>query len=528
MNLKNEEVEAVLTENPVKLSMDFTSLGPTDIRVGAILAALTMYSHLVSDSLASLLVASASAVVLFGQTNNCRLYYVPILEWRNLLIRLRKGRIWESEQSFGRLKRVALLLAKVVPRSIRDKLGLMFESYTIPISNVAIRSDEVGEIGIANNLIDNTSSIVLRVRGSTIPSLSLMGQHHVQQMLAEMLIRLSSFIPGYNIELSMVFRRGATTHWTLSPWYGTYANPDVITLPDPSTTPAERYRRLVNLRRIAEEDTALVSVVGGEVTMAMVVTIKRENLLSSAAKGKGLTPRALRKLKIIKLAKKSSRLLQNALGARVEVLDLEGLHGYFRSAWDIATMEEYQTWCNEQLVAGNLIGTQPTCWPQSHIRSYKDGCEIDGSHHTVLRMTTRPPVEKPNDFRGIFGTDAQNMSVAIVAQSSKSKKEYALLNWLLAFNQQLGSVLGKTRSGEKAAQREQEMEDRQKKLHHERFVFKYSIFTSVSNTDRDALDEEVDTLASDADGLGMDTEPVSKECLQLNALLTATTGIRLL
>jgi hypothetical protein len=514
-----DTVDSVVTENPTKTKVDFTSIDQNDIRVGVVMVALVSLVQSVTDnSFFSLIAMVAAAVFVFGQTEDARYYYMPYILWRNFLIKRRDGLVWPTKTFPNHNKDPGRIKAAVQP---------FFERFPIPIETEAITIDKLGEVAIAHNRSDNTSSIVLQVNGSIIPSLSLVGQHNTQEALAQVLRRLMTFVPGMKVKIAMVIRNGAESRWHLTGWYGKMGHPDVLNPPgDVDDADPNRKKRLLTLSNSAAEDIELVPKVGGNTTMTMVISVKRENRFfgSNSPKKEKASAKAIRKNKLLRIAEKAPNIVGAALGTKVSIMNLEDLHRYFRRAWDIKHIDSYYEWFYDQLMEGNDTATNTMLWPQEEIRSGEGWCSTDSSHHQVLRVTGRPMKQHPADFRALFSADVPHLSTAVILESVKGASEYFLMNWLLSITDAINSAIGKTRSGEKAVRRENERDKRQKELEHQQLVVKQSIFVMVSNTSREKTDQDFEELESRADGIGLTTRPVMHPSLQLSSVITSATG----
>lgn len=517
MALTEIEVEALSTQNEPKLSMNYFSPSESDKRWLGVVVGLALQGYVAAGRFGAMMVFGLGAVTFLRLTNG-RLYSLTWHVVRSVwLTRVKKGMVWQSAPLHAGSRRRRW-----------DGNGLIERPRPIPLEVNTIGLD--GEIGILHHPETGTDSLVITGEGSNISSLSQRAQYDVAQRLAEAIKKVAS-LKGWKVGWSFVFRRCPPNLEELGNFARANLHPEAA-LPEGLITPWDELtteqKRWMRLNQNWNEVVELVKFLGTDAVMAAVATVRRQGKLSEAASGKALDPDVINRLPISKVATTAENELAACGVVNPTTLGLRGLQGYLRRLWDVVTLPAYHRWeASTPSVEELLDPSNDRMWPQHEIVAHHDHLVMDGTYHSFIRITKRPPDSLPSFFSQIFAIQVQYLTVTLVGEVARSNREVHLRDWGSAAMEEVENWRGHGYKRKPVEARERARKERHERIFVSRFGQRFIVLIAVSSSTRDQLEEDIDAVQTKLNLMGVDGKRVTLASQQLPALLT-TTGLNML
>lgn len=431
-----------------------------------------------------------------------RLYYVALQGIKTLWIRFwRKGVLWsspESENSDMASHR----------RTNRRTLSRSDEG-PIPLAVHAI-----GDIGLVHNRRKKMDSIILVGDGSDISTLDLTGQANRHSQMVRILKRVAT-IPGITLGVSYVFRRRPSDPISNLEWGVQNLHPSVL-LPEGLTKAKEesltiQEQRDMRLNLNVMERMRMDQQYGSQVTMAVLLSVRRTGGILSAKSGKSVAEDDIKRLDIVQMAELAVEGLTNSGVKGARVLNPSEVKQYLRGAWDVATLDDYRPSDDDE---------DDRHWPQQMIKVSNDHSVFDTTGHEVIRINGMPEAQLPHYMRQLHGLGVKYASYTLVSDTVKSKGEYFLLGQFMGITDNIREALGRERTVDRPhiRSRREALESRQEELFRSVFSQMYAILIVISAESPHELESQVHTALRQAESLGFPGKVIKGECRQQDAL----------
>jgi len=500
----SQPYEAYQTEQPATTSGMFAGLSSTDKKFAVILMSIVLACLFVFGQLGSL---SLGLFLLLFRWEERRVYLYPIRRLQSIRMKIVKGVVWEADPAKRR-------------RFLRQRSEL-----------VPVDVTEVGDVGILHRRDLGRDAIVITGSGSHIASRDLAGQHQQHAQIAEAFKKVAA-VPGYAVGVSQVYRRRPANLLAHHVVMDESLHPDVA-LPEALLKPEAEHsaddKRFLNIRQVMLEHEQLIAQYAGEITMAMVFTIKREGVLTTATPDKGLTELQQKRLPIHQVATAAMDSLAAAGVNDLSLLNGDEMQDYVREGWDVADLDDYHL-----DVARRYSGetdhdpTDPIHWPSQRIVVYDDCSLVDNSYTAVIRLRSAPKWALPHTMRQLHGMDVPWVTITQVGETVSSNREYFWLNMAIPIRGDLKEKFGADRNGPRSRNKDEALRQRQIMLDDSGFSQHYSLLIAVSDTDRDRMNHAVEDVLRTCRRLGTNPVRITGEAMQLRALWSATTGMNML
>ena len=398
-----------------------------------------------------------------------------------------------------------------------------------PINMALKRLGEFGLIGVG----EHSDALPIMGQGSDFSTRELMQQFLAIQQLGELTKRLASYIKGYGIGISYVFRQRPPDLYALEHHYEDNFHPDVLLPPAQAEgKPLEQYTaydwRCQNLRDNAVELLGLMEQVGGEPDMGMILTVRHSPAVRLPRRSKAKKANAEAKDKkvdempITKMAKEALRGLERSGVDSPSLLTPTGLVGFLRGAWDVHP-ESYQEFC-----ASDRVTTDPDWpiqWPQHSVRVMRDHCILDGNYCGTVMFRSGPAHADPWFYRELFATEVEYPSIALVSEAVHNRTDLWAITTAINIADKITSLLQIDRLSAGARKRQQERELREEQLTDTRFRQTYHILFGVCHWDKEAFERDIENVIAVGNHLQLSPLRVSGECRQVPYFFSAATGV---
>jgi hypothetical protein len=380
----------------------------------------------------------------------------------------------------------------------------------------------IDELGLLHS--NNQDTVVIAGEGSNIPSLELEGQYDSHLALAQVIRKAAAIAErrGYDVGWGWVYRTRPLNAASLSRRLENFLHPDAWSAADSDKSESQLTRDDRRLLAYGENMAELLGVTYDytrEVTMAAVCTVEREDFEKRLSKAEA------HRLPVAQLAQVVSAELEACGVIDPRPLSPSGIHAYMRGAWDIAHVGDYYDWLlgrpeEEVLTSSNHL-------PQERIAAGPDYLQVDGSFHAVLWIKQLASRVYPHHLRQLFDIDVPWLSVAQVGVTTRTKSEYAILDRVIAINEEMDTWSGRVHQGPKREKKLQRRRDRQERVDASTYGQDYNILVALHHENRDGLEDSVDKALQRIGLAGLTAERVKGQIWQLPFLLSATTAINI-
>ncbi|HVS58591.1 MAG TPA: hypothetical protein VHD60_02505 [Candidatus Saccharimonadales bacterium] len=505
----SQEYDGLRTDSPKNLQRNFLGFTTTDIPVGIVLAVLVVFIAGLYGRMAGLVALIAAWACMYRFSDNGRLYYVVAQRVHDLWIsNVRTHLLWEA------------------PTGAPGRRTLRLRSYLIPLRLSTVEGLDVAAI---HHVGQHTDAVVVAGEGSSVASDALWAQFETHENLAHVIKRVVGIglESSYSVGVSFVWRRRPHDLAGMGKMFLENLHPAVVGAPQNQVLATEHgpeELRITNLSRVADELFDITAQHGGDVTMASVWTIKRDTHLTAAAKRGSLPKSQLHRLLVAKVAQTAVDGLASCGIVDPYAMDLEDLQHFMRSAWDGKNLVDYHLQTQE----GEITTANEAQWPTERIEAFRDHCLIDGTYHTVLRISNCPSEQLPHFFRELFAINAKWLTVTLVGETVSSRNEEVLLNRIIPIKEAFDEQRGIVHKSSRVLAREEARLERERRLFESRFGQAYNLLIAVSNTDLQTLEDDADEARRKCLTMGLSAKRITGENRQLPALWSATTGINML
>jgi len=526
-SISQQESEAHLTENPVRLSLNMTSMSLPDRRFAFAAGALCFIGYIYWANWGLVLAASVS-FILFWRRNWGRNYFLAFHGLLSLWIRAKGGVIY----------------------SVKKGRGLLNPSLLFPFELTEFRNTDIGNVCLLFNKKTRTDSAYIVADGSWFSSRDLGAQNQFLARLADDIKKVFA-IGGRNVGVSFVGQLRPVNLEHLLHAYGQNLHPAVVNAPTsdrlesrrsgrkykPIEEMSDEERRLafladVNLKQLPAE----VGVHGREFTMALVLSVQRSKKknVSEITKGKRETvsQQELENWAIIEAVDSVIGELRHIGVDNPRALDLRGMQDFLRSTWDLLEINEYNEWSAQADDEERFTSSRH--WPDKQIRVSRGFMIIDespddnfGNFHATFMVTGLLPKSLPDWFSHLYPPNVSNISVASIGMPVTYQGEYYAIDKALQIKQPLFDLFGRSHEGPRVQSKTQEMQKRQWDLFNSRFGDKRAIYVSISDDTREGLEKAAKKVRQYYDHHEIKVKRLPSESRQLAGLL-ASAGIDVL
>lgn len=511
---------------PPKTTVNFLGLTFPD---GHFILVLVMLSFMVGVVYGwlFLLLSVALGVILMWRLDYGRVYYVFGQWLRSLWIRYRRrGVIWQASSS-----RPSVQTRGQARRPVRRK-RLMAPSRVIPLQVVNLGD----QIGVIYNYYTNSDAIVVTGDGAPVSSGDFAAQQAFVRQLAEAIKRIAAQ-QGYSVGVSYVFRRRPANTASALRMLSANIHPDVA-LPEAVAmgTPKDQwsdddYRSLAQQYLIQEAfDEAFKA--GGDVVMALTISIKREGDVVGAVKGRSITVSDVNRLAVKRIAD-SAIIELNRCGVKgAAVLDRDGVLAFLRGSWDVSKVAEFYDYM-ERRKAG-FDESPPSHWPRSRIGALGEYLVTDDTIHATFMTRACPPQSSaPNWFGQLHVIDAPFLSIAFDGEAVTSTAEQFVLNKVIPNYQAAKQVAGVQYQSTKSRKREESLTAREQTITESAYKQDGVILVVISapfggEGDMERFEQYVGNAKAVLKPLALSPVLIDGEVRLLQAALTGTTGLIML
>ena len=210
--------------------------------------------------------------------------------------------------------------------------------------------------------------------------------------------------------------------------------------------------------------------------------------------------------------------------SNVSTLDFPGAHAFVQGAWNIAHADEYYRRLEDP--ANYDFSDFPG--PEHEILAFSDHCITDDTLHSVIKLTQCPAFALPNFFRQLHATNVRWPAVTLVGDAVGSGMEYTLLDRLIPLKAGLDESLGIIHKGPRGRDRDEGMVSRQEEIYRSRIKMTYTVLIGISQVNRRDFEDDVSEATNLARSLGLGPRRIKGASRQVNAMISATTGINLI
>jgi hypothetical protein len=260
-----------------------------------------------------------------------------------------------------------------------------------------------------------------------------------------------------------------------------------------------------------------------DVTMALVLNIKRPAALKAAAKKEEIDYREEARLPIRQLLTQAIESLGSIGVENPRVVSADDLKRMQRKSHDVFTLDEYYALSPEEQLDPRNYG------PQDKIVVKHDACLV-GDTWSASVMISGGPAEMPlYVLRDMFSARVEWLSFGAPSETTSFRNEYTFINFVLTpFSIAIRGGFGIVRSSEGGLAKERSREERQRHLYYTRWSQRIAMVLSAHAASYDEVVEEARRLEARARELGLSSVRIKGRRRQLRALWTATTCCKLL
>lgn len=393
------------------------------------------------------------------------------------------------------------------------------------------RLPQAEPIGLAVHAVDglgllhtagNYDAVVIAAYGSNLASLELSGQQSAHAALSDIIRKMASVHEAnrYNIGWGWVYRTRPLNVDRMNTEWGSYLHreaflPSALEKPESHWTPTDK-RWLAYGENIQQ----LLDVTPGycrEVTMAAVCTVPRQGF------GPDLTEEDIRRLPIVQTARMlSAELAGNGVVDPAPLTPVR-MHEYLRGGWDVKNIDDYYEW---QLSSSeDEVLASDRHHPQEIIEAGDSYVCIDGSYTSVIWIKEFNGTIQPYRLRQLFDIEVPYLSVSLIGSTRSTGLEYAWIDRMAALSNDIDQIGGVIHKGPKAADRYENMLNRQRKIYESRYSQDFNILVAVHHISREGLEEAVDTALQQIRLANFEGQRVTGNIRQLPFALSAATGV---
>lgn len=379
----------------------------------------------------------------------------------------------------------------------------------------------------------NTDTIMVFGDGSRQASLDLMSQEQFYDGLT-MAIKRASLAKGYSVGISTVFSRRPQTLTRMLEFEAANIHPGCFAAPG-DTRPLDELSR--DERRLRKVGANLLQVYdraleyGSDVEMSMGITIKRTGALARIKSNDSLQHSDSRQLPVLKLARNVATDLNNLGVSGAHVGDYREVLTFLKGATDIINLGAYK-----ELLADIAPGLKPTDGllqslspaAQKSITRTKLSCEIDGTHHSVIRLTSLPTPVLANTMAQLYASSIKWIRITVVGESVRGRPEEILSGVARGVLEGADEWIGRVQQSRRSKARRDQLEQSENSAYESGWVVTYNVMIAVSIEDIKMLEELVQTAISETNNATSDAQQIVGLAYQLNAMYSATTGISVL
>jgi hypothetical protein len=493
----------VLTSHPKRRAQRYFRLGMRDgIFIGAWVVALLIAAAFIPQGVRPFVYLVGVILGLIALVNlprrDERLYYLPVLKFKDWWLRRHGGVIWHEDQK-------------------RSK----------PVS--PFRVVEFGNVGLIHTPTKNTVSIVFSALGSPTSALSMHEQKIRQDQLADTIRKMAASVKE-PVQVSFIMLARPEDRHELSVALNNRAEPEVLwpsALDKPESERNDFDRRTLFLHKV-QQSLSHVLEVSNDVDMAMVVSVKFTDAFRRALRQETMDTAEFNRQPIVRIMHAALPLLQEMVDGDMQVYDLNAIERYLRKARDVTGLQTFYEEVNRRHAANE----QPLLnqhHPQHSIRVGKDHVEIDGTFGATLKIMGFPTENaEPYRAREFYWSTARWHAHTVIGETVHGGLEY---NFLQAGSGMLGDVkdlTGVDQTGARADRHRRKTEDRLSEIDQSVYSQSYNVYVAVSAATLEELELETHAEMERLMAMGLSPVRVTGESSQYFAYLSATTGIDLL
>jgi hypothetical protein len=381
----------------------------------------------------------------------------------------------------------------------RPRFAKLFRA---PPPNDRLAINIVDELALIYNKKAKTDTIIIGGTGSDIAAHGIAAQRLINDRIAEAIKRIAS-VKNFEVMVTMMNIRRPSNVREVLEVYSTNLHPDFLPH-DPESNPWLAVENLSeeeeaertgdsNIATVMEELLTMARDETNKNTMAVAITIRRDDLLHKLAKkSQSMASSEDERYLIQEIAQVAIDSLMLCGVEDPHAYSLEEMHEHLRYVWDVKQDDVYASWQAEN--GGNRKDPKfkHFHWPQRFITTGKSSCNIDGSHHVVLRIDECPKTAEPDTFRPLFAIPVPNITVSLVGKTVRSNREVRVLDLATPSIDTFRDSLGVTHDTQKALDRSERMQARLETAYRSRYTQFYNIVLVVSGTDPRQLEREVE------------------------------------
>lgn len=525
---------------PEKTAVSLLKMAFPDVYVGMGLFMVSLTMGLLHGWLFFFVFISLSFVLVW-RLEYGRMYYVfgeTLFDWN---IGRRGGYLWRSKSMTPAKKHKKSSKARA-----KSRRPLLSPNRTIPVGVLSL-----GEIGLLHQYESGSDSIAVEVEGGEVASGDFDEQHNFVTGLAEAVKRLVGEQDGYSVGASYLFRRRPVNVPEVMQMIGENFHPDIV-LPRvmaegiPETEWTDEDRDEMSAHTILHESFEATFMASGKVSMAFVITIRRNGDLANAISGRSMASSEVNQLPVSRIADAMIRELGrlNVSGARV--LDAEELQAFLNRSWNVTDVNIYDTELEQatreylkRVESGeqNVRRKMPRFWPRFRIYQpkgfrYRRYLITDNTVHAAYKITRCPPPSgSPNFFGRLHSIAVPWLSVVFASDVVTSSLEYTLLNKWIPIHKAARDTMGVDFESPKARKRKKDLDDRHEQVFQSLFnqdgipVVVVSAPLGEGKNPFAELDGYLNIARSVMEPSGMKPKPIRGRRRLLGAVMTGTTGV---
>ncbi|MDB5163002.1 MAG: hypothetical protein JWN28_609 [Candidatus Saccharibacteria bacterium] len=460
------------------------------------------------------------SLIRLGRYNR-RLYMMPSFLTANYwLRRIRHNRLWTQQPTTTQTVEIA-------------KKDVSSAQSILPIRTVRF-----GDLGLVVNEKYKMVSFAVKISGTNITTKTISEQQAFNVKLSKALTFAFATVRRSNPWIGMIYRSRPDNPYEYEKILLDIVD-DRTLVPQGETKPLAEWdendyiNAFVHQVVVQEGLETIETLVEPEMVFMFTVKYSKHfgNVLAEAQKAKSKTEvkfsyRDLQKEPFHRLQQAIVPLLSDVMTGELSVMNFDEMVMYLRKAHDLDISRYYlEAYLAEQ--RGESLSS--TSWmPVGYIDEYKDKVDVNGSWSATIYPTSFPDeFAFPFTGRAFYTPRTLHYTAATIGKITKGDHRYRFIQGKSDMSAGAKDFFGITSSGPRAHQAERDAYNTMAQLDKSGWAVTYQPMLTVSKPTERELEETLNEVTAQLDGLFFEPQRVLGESVQWEEFFTASTGIPL-